>query len=186
MSLVRRSAVELVEYDPTWPDRAAAAITELQQALPGVMTEIEHIGSTSVPGLAAKPIIDLMAAATDLTIVERDEQALTDRRYRRHFNGMTDRLLYVRADADVRTEILHVVALASWPTRNQRILREYLRRHPAEAERYAELKRRIASSGIDPADYARAKTALVQELTDRGRAELGLPSVPVWEKTEER
>ena len=98
--------------------------------------------------------------------------------YRPHLNGMTDRLLYVRSVEGVRTHILHVVTLESWPTRNQRILRDYLRAHPAEAQRYAELKRSIVAAR----DYARAKTALIQELTDRARAERGLPSVPVWEK----
>jgi GrpB-like predicted nucleotidyltransferase (UPF0157 family) len=75
-----------------------------------------------------------------------------------------------------------VVTLASWPTRNQRILRDYLRAHPDEAARYARLKRAIVEAGTAPGEYARAKTALVQELTDRARALLGLPSEPVWEK----
>jgi len=72
--------------------------------------------------------------------------------------------------------------LDSWPARNQRILRDYLRSHPHDAERYGRLKKQLAASGIDPGDYAKAKTDLIQELTDRARAELGLPSVPVWEK----
>ncbi|MGY6652949.1 GrpB family protein [Amycolatopsis sp. TRM77291] len=60
--------------------------------------------STSVPGLAAKPVIDLMAAAEDLGAVERHEDALAEHGYRRHHNAMTDRLLYV-------------VTKDSWPTR---------------------------------------------------------------------
>ena len=55
--------IEVVEYDPAWPARGAAARTELVSRLPGLLAAIEHIGSTSVPGLAAKPVIDLMAAA---------------------------------------------------------------------------------------------------------------------------
>jgi len=51
-----------------------------------------------------------------------------------------------------------------------------------EAARYAELKRTIVAGGIPPGEYARAKTSLIQELTDCVRAERGLPSVPVWEK----
>jgi GrpB-like predicted nucleotidyltransferase (UPF0157 family) len=92
--------------------------------------------------------------------------------------------MYVRAAGGVRDHILHVVTLASWPTRNQRILCDYLREHPDDAERYARLKRAIAAADVAPGDYARAKTALIQGMTDRARAERGLPSVPVWEKTE--
>jgi GrpB-like predicted nucleotidyltransferase (UPF0157 family) len=177
------STIQIHEYDPAWPDLAAAAIREVQQALPGVMVEIEHIGSTAVPGLAAKPIIDLMAAVTELGIVEQREETLTGLGYRRHHNGMVDRLLYQRATHGVRSHLLHVVTLASWPTRNQRILRDHLREHPHDVERYAEMKRTIAAAGTASGEYARAKTALIQELTDQARADRGLPSVPVWEKT---
>ncbi|SFF14297.1 GrpB domain, predicted nucleotidyltransferase, UPF0157 family [Actinoplanes philippinensis] len=174
--------MEVVAYDPSWPDLAAAAIAELTPVLRGTVTEIEHIGSTAVPGLAAKPTIDLMAAVTGFAAVEAREDALAGLGYQRHTNGMTDRLLYARLHRGRRTHLLHVVTVETWPTRNQRILRDYLRAHPDEAERYATLKRGLAAAGTHPGDYARAKTALVQELTDRARAERGLPPVPVWEK----
>ncbi|MGW6624450.1 GrpB family protein [Nocardia sp. NPDC055002] len=92
------------------------------------------------------------------------------------------RLLYVRARCGIRTHILHVVELASWPTFNQRLLRDYLRDHPQDVARYAQLEYAIADAGFAPGDYARAKTVLIQELTDRARAEHPLPPVPVWEK----
>lgn len=173
--------IDIVPYDPNWPTQAAAAIEELRPVLDGVIAEIEHIGSTAVPGLAAKPTIDLMAAVKDLEAVKPFEERLEALEYRPHFNGMTDRLLYIRASDGRRTHILHVVTLDSWSTRNQRILRDFLREHPEDVARYAELKRRIVANGIGPGDYARAKTELIQELTDRARAELGLPSIPVWE-----
>jgi len=84
---------------------------------------------------------------------------------------------YVRAVDGVRGHILHVVTLESWPTRNQRLFRDYLRAHPADALRYAQLKQTIVAAGTGPGEYARAKTALVQELTDRARSQLGLPPV---------
>ncbi|MFD7817474.1 GrpB family protein [Streptomyces sp. NPDC059785] len=176
--------VETAEYDPRWPERAAAAIAELRDVLRETLTGIEHIGSTAVPGLAAKPVIDLMAAADDLAAVEaRDRTLRAALGYRRHFNGMTDRLLYVRASDGRRTHILHVVTTESRPTRNQRLLRDHLREHSRDAARYADLKRSPAAAGTVPAACTRAKTELVQELSDQARARLGLPSVPVREKT---
>ncbi|MEU3382849.1 GrpB family protein [Streptomyces caelestis] len=176
------SGIHVADYDPSWPLQAAIAIDALRAAAPGLFVKIEHIGSTAVPGLAAKPVIDLMAAVHDLTHAAPHQAALTGLGFHPHDNGMTDRLLYVRADNAVRSHILHVVTLESWPTRNQRIFRDYLRAHPEDAIRYAQLKRAIVAAGTGPGQYARAKTALVQELTDRARAQLGLPSVPVWEK----
>ncbi|MGA4844336.1 GrpB family protein [Streptomyces sp. G45] len=174
--------IHIADYDPSWPQQAATAIDALRAAAPGLFLEIEHIGSTAVPGLAAKPVIDLMAAVHDLAHAAPHQAALSDLGFHPHDNGMTDRLLYVRAEDRVRSHILHVVTLESWPTRNQRIFRDYLCAHPEDATRYAQLKRAIVAAGTGPAEYARAKTVLVQELTDRARSQLGLPSVPVWEK----
>jgi GrpB-like predicted nucleotidyltransferase (UPF0157 family) len=172
----------ILDYDPDWPRQATEVIGALDTAAPGLFAAIEHIGSTAVPGLAAKPVIDLMAAVRSLELVGPHEEALMASGFRLHDNGMVDRLLFVRADDGVRSHILHVVTLDSWPTRNQRILRDYLRKHPEDAARYARLKREIAAAGTAAGDYARAKTALVQELTDQARAERGLPPEPVWEK----
>jgi len=176
------SRIHIAAYDPDWPRQAAAEIAALRAAVPGLFVQIEHIGSTAVPGLAAKPVIDLMAAVHDLAHAPAHQAALGGLGYQPHDNGMTDRLLYVRAEDGPRSHILHVVTLESWPTRNQRIFRDHLRAHPADAARYAQLKQAIVAAGTGPGEYARAKTALVQELTNRARARLGLPSVPVWEK----
>ncbi|GAA0450225.1 GrpB family protein [Streptomyces olivaceiscleroticus] len=111
------NSVHIVDYRPEWPARAANTISALREAAPGLFAELEHIGSTAVPGLAAKPVIDL-----------------------------------------------------------------YLRAHPEDAARYARLKRAIVAAGSAPGEYTQATTALVQELTDRARAQLGLPPEPVWEK----
>ena len=179
---MRPAAIAIADYDPRWPDMASAAIAELQDASPELFTEIEHIESTSVPGLAAKPVIDLMAATASLREVRDHEPALAGLGFIPHENGMNDRLLYVRAPEGVRTHILHVVTQASWPTRNQRILRDHLRSRPEEAARYAELKRRLTTTAVTPDEYTEAKTTFIQEVTDRAREEHGLPPEPVWEK----
>ena len=153
-------AIEVVDYDPAWVDLAATAIVELRSVLQGITPEIEHIGSTAVPGLAAKPIIDLMAATDRLDLVEVHENELADLGYRRHLNGMADRLLYVRTKEERRTHILHVVTLDTWPTRNQRLLRDYLRNHPQDVERYARLKRPSPPPGSIPATTQRRRPLL--------------------------
>ena len=68
-----RSVIEVVEYDDAWPARAAAARADLISL--GVFDAVEHIGSTSVPGLAAKPVVDLMAAASSLDAVAAAQDA---------------------------------------------------------------------------------------------------------------
>ncbi|MFD6418021.1 GrpB family protein [Streptomyces sp. NPDC060194] len=181
MSRPPAQRTEIVPYDPRWPGLAEGAIGELRGALGGVVGEIEHIGSTAVPGLAAKPVIDLMGAAEELEAVERRGAVLAGLGYVPLDPGMPERLLFVRQADGRRTHHFHVVTAASWPHRAQRLFRDHLRAHPEDATRYALLKRRIAEAGSDPDAYTEAKTELVQELTDRARAERGLPPASVWE-----
>jgi GrpB-like predicted nucleotidyltransferase (UPF0157 family) len=175
-------AIEVVDYDDAWPGNAAAACAELRDHLPGLLTAIEHIGSTAVPGLAAKPVIDLMAATEDLSQLTARDAELQLLSYHGHATGMPGRLFYYRDENGRRAFHLHVVPATSWPARNEVLLRDYLRTHPADVQRYAELKRGLAAQYEAPAEYTRAKTALIQELTDQARAARGLPSVPVWEE----
>jgi len=94
--------IEVVEYDEAWPVRAAAARADLISL--GVFDAVEHIGSTSVPGLAAKPVVDLMAAAASLDAVAAAEDALAGLGYRRFEVGMPGRLFYYRdEDGSART-----------------------------------------------------------------------------------
>ena len=174
--------IEVVDYDAAWPGLAAAAMAELQTALPGMFVVIEHFGSTSVPGLAAKPVIDLMAAAEEVDLVTRHENVLSELGYERFDNGMSGRLFYQRDRKGRRTHHLHVVPARDLASRKELLLRDYLRTHPADAARYAERKRQLAAVMPSGDEYTRAKTDLIQELTDAARAEHGLPSVPVWEE----
>jgi GrpB-like predicted nucleotidyltransferase (UPF0157 family) len=171
--------IEVVEYDEIWEVKAELARVELLSLAP--VEAVEHIGSTSVPGLAAKPVIDLMAAA-DLNAVAAREHDLAELGYQRFDTGMPGRLFYVRDENGQRAYQLHVVPPESWDTRNERLLRDHLRAHPEDARRYGDLKRRLAAEHTDGDEYTRAKTGLIQELTDRARAARGLPSVPVWEE----
>jgi GrpB-like predicted nucleotidyltransferase (UPF0157 family) len=177
------SVAIVVPYDPTWPQRFQAASAELLAATDHLFLRLEHIGSTSVPGLAAKPTIDMMASVRRLPDGHAAQPALAALGYELADTGMRERLFFQRlAGPGVSTHHLHVVTEDSWATRNERLLRDYLRGHPQQARRYAELKRRL-SRELGPGEtYTRAKTALIQELVDAARDELGLPRVPVWEQ----
>ena len=162
------------------PDRRWAGLG--QQAclvLAPLFLAIEHVGSTAVPGLPAKPVIDLMASVDDLD--EVNTGALDTLGYRMESTDMPARLFYRREDYDSTAYHLHVVTAESWPTRNERLLRDHLLAHPADRDRYAALKRELMDKFGPGLAYTRGKTELIQELTDAARAARGLPSVPVWE-----
>jgi GrpB-like predicted nucleotidyltransferase (UPF0157 family) len=92
------------------------------------------------------------------------------------------RLYYYRDEDGPQACHLHVVPADTFGTRNEQLLRDHLRAHPEDARRYTKLKQQLAAEHTDGTEYLRAKTGLIQELTDRARADRGLPSVPVWEE----
>jgi GrpB-like predicted nucleotidyltransferase (UPF0157 family) len=171
----------LAEHDEGWAASYERAAAELRGALGGTVTEIEHIGSTSVVGLVAKPVIDIGARAVSLEVVAGKDFELAAIGFDHEPAGPPGRRTYTKQADGVLTHNLHVFPTEVWDDLNQRILRDYLRETPDAVRRYADLKRRLAAEGLSGFDYTIAKTDLVQQLTDEARKTRGLPPVPVWE-----
>jgi GrpB-like predicted nucleotidyltransferase (UPF0157 family) len=173
----------VVPYDAAWPERFESASTEILTAVGPRFLRLEHIGSTSVPGLAAKPVIDMMASVRRLQDGLAARTALAELGYQLVETGMPDRLFFQRRDrSGASTHHLHVVGEDTWATRNERLLRDHLRKHPEQARRYGELKEQLSCDLGSGEAYTRAKTALIQELVDAARDARGLPRVAVWEE----
>ncbi|HEY3004655.1 MAG TPA: GrpB family protein, partial [Kribbellaceae bacterium] len=158
-------------YDETWPaafDRARRQLADVLGPVP-----VEHIGSTAVPGMPAKPVIDIAARVADPSAV--DDEALAGIGFERNPGGPRTHPTYVRDSGGRRTHILHLYPPAQWQDLNQLLLRDLLRSNPEAARRYGELKLRLAAEGLSGRAYTAAKTELVQELTDTARRASGLP-----------
>jgi len=175
--------MEIVDPDPFWPALYESEARRLARDLGAALRALEHIGSTAVPGLAAKPVLDIMAAVDSLEEADARLPALAGSGYALHATGMRERLFLQRAAQPGRPAVnLHIVTLASWPRRKERRFRDRLRAHPEEAAAYAALKRALASRfGADMEGYTRAKTALIQEIMDRAADASGHPREDVWE-----
>ena len=175
--------MEIADPDPLWPTLYEAEAQRLRHDLGPALRALEHIGSTAVPGLAAKPVLDIMAAMDTLEEADARLPLLAASGYALRATGMRERLFLQRAaESGTPAVNLHLVTLASWPRRKERRFRDRLRAHPEEAAAYAALKRDLAARlGTDPEAYTRAKTALIQEIMDRAADEAGLPREDVWE-----
>jgi GrpB-like predicted nucleotidyltransferase (UPF0157 family) len=141
-----------------------------------VIEVVEYDEAWAVRAAAARA--DLIS----LGVFDAAENALAGLGYRRLDTRMPGRLFYYRDEDGQRANQLHVVPADTWDARNERLLLDHLRSHPADARRYAELKQRLTAEHTDGTEYTKAKTELIQELTDRARADRGLPPVPVWEE----
>jgi GrpB-like predicted nucleotidyltransferase (UPF0157 family) len=158
--------VEVTPYDPAWPAAFAAEAARLEKALARSRVWLEHIGSTSVPGLAAKPIIDMLLAVTSLEDLDRDAAALLEQGYlaRGEF-GMAGRR-YFTLDTVRRTHQLHCFAIDDQvPLERHLALRDYLRTHAEEAAAYGKLKTDLARRhASDYQAYMDGKDSFIQAL----------------------
>lgn len=165
--------VALSAHDPAWAQTFELERARLMALLPGVFVAIEHIGSTAVPGLVAKPVIDLMAAVDSLDGVDILIDQLCENGYTtsREFNAtLTDRKWLMRWRDGHRTHHLHIVVRGGAPWHDRLAFRDALRRDPALAERYARLKTELAAKHqADREAYTEAKAAFVRDAVERSR-----------------
>jgi GrpB-like predicted nucleotidyltransferase (UPF0157 family) len=172
---------QLVSYDPAWPARFERIAEELR-AHGNPSWTVEHIGSTAVPGMRAKPIIDLAVRLEDAEDLESHRVALEGLGWR-FGSGVRSHAVMVFEEDGLRTRIAHFFTAVDWDTANQRILRDWLLAHPEDADRYTHAKcDAVAAAARGRSSYNAAKTPVIQEIVDRAREARGLPSVPVSDK----
>ncbi len=156
--------IVLASYDPAWPAQAVEAMTAIRAALGERLLAIEHVGSTSVPGLAAKPLIDLMAGVPSLDegrACISDVEAL-GYRYQPD-DTIPERVYFNKGPEGARTHHLHMVAFGGEFWVRHLAFRDALRADPVLAAEYAALKRRLAAEyGADRVGYTEAKTAFIR------------------------
>ena len=157
--------IELVPYDPAWPARFEDWKQRLLTALPTPPRRVEHIGSTAVPGLAAKPIVDILVGVDDLEAEAAYVPAIEglgvqlrsrdrDHRYFRPFSGRP------------RDVHVHVCTADSDWERPHLVFRDYLRRNPEARSRYVAVKQAAAARWrYDRVAYTESKTAIIAALT---------------------
>ena len=164
--------VEVVDWDERWARAYEAEREALAEALGPAALAIHHIGSTSVPGLAAKPVVDVLVEASGLAAVDAAAPRVEALGYEaRGEYGMPGRRYFSRPAGN--GPAAHVHAFRSGDPRVERHLRfrDYLRAHPAEAARYAALKRELAAAHARDRDgYQAGKADFIGRALDRARA----------------
>ncbi|MEU4530002.1 GrpB family protein [Micromonospora ureilytica] len=160
-------SVVIEEYDSAWAQRFIVVRSSLTEALGGLIIGVEHVGSTAVPGLAAKPVIDVDLSIEDtaeesgyLPALERLGFRLVLREPWWHGHRML-----VSLTEDVN---LHVWPRGAPEPVRHRLFRDWLRSHPQDREVYAAAKRRLArDTAHRPRDYSLAKNTVIDEIYAR-------------------
>jgi GrpB-like predicted nucleotidyltransferase (UPF0157 family) len=166
---LRKATLALAPYDPKWAEAFAAEVILIRGALPDMSFEIDHIGSTAVPGLPAKPILDI-AMSADANDVPHIAEALVGLGY--IDRGIRSGRLFIRLrDGDVRTHNLHLYEPGDPDCRDQIAFRDALRADPSLRDRYAALKQDLVDRLGDAGRvrYADEKTDFVRTATPPAR-----------------
>ena len=161
--------VVLVEYDEGWPARYRGHEERIRTALGDRAVEVQHAGSTSVPGLAAKDVIDVVLVVPDPADEAAYVPALEDAGYTFHLREPEwhEHRLFRRDGPRVN---LHVFAVGSPEAERMLLFRDRLRAHPDERERYEATKRELATRLWGRVqDYADAKSDVVEGIIERAR-----------------
>ncbi len=170
--MTKVTSIIIAPYDPRWPVLFEQEKQQLLKTLHQWSIVIEHIGSTAVPGLDAKPIIDIMIGLESLSCINHAfitalaqlgyeyvpeyEKEIPERRYfRKNSKELT------------RTHQIHIAQKESEFWRRHLVFRDYLRDHSGTMEEYSILKRQLARIYNDTQDYARAKSDFIQKILEK-------------------
>lgn len=157
------------EYDPRWATEFEHEAGVLSRLLGPLVTAIEHVGSTSVPGLAAKPIIDIALAFESRQQLDEARRALRSAGYHDVGDfGERGGVIIAKGPRSRRTHALHLVDARSDQWRGYLAFRDRLRRDTALRERYATLKRELAARfPFDRASYLAGKVEFIADATPK-------------------
>jgi GrpB-like predicted nucleotidyltransferase (UPF0157 family) len=161
--------VEIVPYDPQWPSLFREAAAELCAAFGENLVVHHHIGSTAIPGMPAKPVIDAMPVVQDIERVADAEPALIRIGYEpRGEYGISGRRYFVKEVEGRRSHHVHAFEVNHPAVTRHLAFRDFLIAHPDEARRYAELKLKLADRyRNERQSYVEGKASFIAELERR-------------------
>lgn len=163
-----REEVGLAPYAEAWPAMFITERDRLAQLFPQQMLDIEHFGSTAIPGMPAKPIIDILAGVESMAVADTLFGPILASGYTtsREFNAMLpDRRWFMRFADGKRTHHLHVVVLGGGQWEERLRFRDILRSHAGLAQQYAKLKSELASRHRNDREaYTNAKSEFVSSV----------------------
>jgi len=167
----KRRTIVVQDYDPSWPATFATIQNQLGTMLGDLALEICHIGSTAVPGLCAKPKIDVDVVLKDVAAIATGTERMRSAGYAFHGDPYDDGMWAFTIGRGSYGERVYLCAPGTTTHQNRLLFRDYLRAHPEAAAEYGRLKRRLAAeAGSDWDCYTGGKSAFVAEIVARAKS----------------
>lgn len=169
---LKRGTVKLLPHHKKWKLLFEKEKKLFEKKLGDLVIDIQHIGSTSIPGIPAKPIIDISMGVRVMKDARRLIKPLKELGYelRREFGGPNIQILFVKGSESKRTHYLHVMKYNGALWKNDLLFRDYLRKYPVRAKEYAELKRKLVGKHVkDRGTYTKSKAKFILETINKAR-----------------
>jgi len=178
---LKRGAVVLVPHDPEWSRLFDEERRLIGSAFGDIVVAIEHVGSTAISGIPAKPIIDINIGVASLEVAREMKGTFTSIGYEYRpfvpgvtFDGLVDQELYVKGPESLRTHYVHVAVHNSDFWNRTLLFRDYLRNHPDWAQKYGDLKVSLAEKYPNArTEYGDGKEPLILQILEMARQTLG-------------
>lgn len=168
VTMIQPEPIIVTPYDPAWITRFRAIAAPIRAALGSVALRIDHIGSTAVPGLAAKPVIDMQISVQSFEPFAPIRAPLEQIGYLWQADNPDLTKRYFRHAPGAEAVHIHVRKLGSWSEQYALLFRDYLRGNAADRDRYGALKLELAQRHRhDREAYQDAKAPLIWEITQR-------------------
>ena len=164
---LKRGTVRLEAHQELWEASAAEVIAELRETLGAAAADIQHVGSTAIRSICAKPIVDIAVGVRDLPSVKLFVEKLAKRQIILRQEDIPGQLLFVKGDflQDTRSHHIHFVCRDDPAWQNYLNFRDYLNAHPEQAARYEKVKIGLALQfPASRQEYTAGKQAIIAEL----------------------
>lgn len=173
---LKRGVVKLRKYDSEWKNLYEKESRLITTRISDYIENIQHIGSTAIPGVVAKPIIDILLAINSIANIEKIKDPLDSIGFiYRGEQGIPDRHLFVKGGKDFRTHHLHVVEKSHYEWSKHILFRDYLLKYPKEVEAYSNLKQELLRKyEFDREKYTDGKSDFISEILEKARKEFSI------------
>jgi len=171
---LKRGTVKLVRHNPKWRQSFRHEQKKLSEVFSRDALEIQHVGSTAIPGILAKPIIDIALIVPSLQKTKRYEKKLKEIGYEIKKNDTRkERLFFTKSHEEKQTHYLHVGEINSGYAEDMILFRYYLCKHKSIAKKYSDLKESLAKKYQDKREiYTARKEKLIKEIVKKAKKSL--------------
>lgn len=162
--------VDVIPYQMDWPKKFNEESTLLKTIFQDAAITIHHIGSTSIPGMSAKPIIDILIETNSIDSIDNYHSMMIEQGYEpKGENGIKGRRYFAKGGIN-RTHHVHIFEAGNPEIKRHLLFRDYMKAHPADAKAYAQLKNELAKQFNDDIDsYIAGKNAFIKGIDQKAK-----------------